>query len=88
MFEDDRLGRIETLLQQLLNRAAVKSHYTVEEFARMTGRAPFTVRQWANLGRITAEKSLTRCGSCSQWSISHEEYLRYQRFGLISRTRF
>jgi len=40
MFEDDRLGRIENALQQLLDRAVVKSHYTVEEFARMTGARP------------------------------------------------
>ena len=62
--DNDRLGRIERLLEALLDRSVVKSHYSVEEFADIVTRAPFTVRQWCNEGRIHAEKSMTRSGSC------------------------
>jgi hypothetical protein len=56
----DRLERIERMLQQLLDRSSGRSHYSVEEFGLAVNRAPFTVRQWCNEGRINAEKSLTR----------------------------
>jgi hypothetical protein len=81
--DEDRLERIERMLQQLLDRSSVKSHYAVEEFGVLVKRAPFTVRQWCNEGRIKAEKSMTRSGSCSRWVISHEEYERFQREGLL-----
>ena len=63
MPDNDRLDRIECLLQQLVDRSTIKSHYTVEEFAGMVKRATFTVRQWCNEGRIHAEKSIMRSGS-------------------------
>ncbi len=81
--DEDRLERIERMLQQLLDRSTVKSHYNVEEFGVMVKRAAFTVRQWCNEGRIHAEKSMTRSGSCSKWVISHEEYERFLREGLL-----
>jgi predicted site-specific integrase-resolvase len=34
----------------------VKDFYEVEEFARLVGKAAFTVREWARLGRIHAIK--------------------------------
>jgi len=80
---EDRLGRIERLLQQLVDRSVAKSHYTVEEFGRLVKRAAFTVRQWCNEGRIHAEKSMTRSGSSSRWVISHLEYERFAREGLL-----
>ncbi len=81
--DHERLERIEHMLQQLLSRSVVKSHYAVEEFATLVKRAPFTVRQWCNEGRIRAEKSMTRTGSCCRWTISHEEYERFVREGLL-----
>ena len=33
-----------------------KSHLTIEEVAKMTGRAPYTVRAWVKAGRIKAER--------------------------------
>lgn len=44
---------------------------------------PFTVRQWCNEGRIRADKSMTRSGSCCKWAISHQEYERFLREGLL-----
>jgi hypothetical protein len=81
--DDERLERIERMLQQLVDRTTIKSHYTVEEFAALVKRATFTVRQWCNEGRIHAEKSMTRSGLCSKWIISHQEYERFQREGLL-----
>ena len=83
LIADDRLQRIEEMLERLLKRQMEKAHYTVEEFAGLVNRRPFTVRQWCNLGRIKAEKSLTRTGACTVWAISHDEYLRFQREGLL-----
>jgi hypothetical protein len=74
-----RLERIEALLQ----RGAIKAYYTVDEFADLVGRAPFTVRQWCNLGRINAERSMTQTGPSLRWAISHGEYVRFQREGLL-----
>jgi hypothetical protein len=81
--DEDRLERIEKMLRQLIDQATIKSHYTVEEFGGLVKRAPFTVRQWCNEGRINAEKSMTRSGSCSRWVISHTEYERFSREGLL-----
>jgi hypothetical protein len=78
-----RLERIERLLTQLVGRQPAKQWHTVEEFSQAVGKAPFTVRQWCNRGRIRAERSMTRCGRSRTWAISHDEYLRYQREGLL-----
>lgn len=62
---------------------AAREWYSVDDFARLVDKAPFTVRQWANLGRIRATKALTRCGLSQEWRISHAELERYQREGLL-----
>jgi hypothetical protein len=77
------LQRLDQKLEALLQRGVTKSYYTVDEFAALVGRRPFTVRQWANLGRINAEHSMTQTGPSLRWAISHEEYLRFQREGLL-----
>jgi hypothetical protein len=81
--QDRRLANIEFLLNQLLVRETVKAHYSVEEFSTLVGKAEFTVRQWCNLGRINAEKSMTQSGSTTRWVISRAEYERYSREGLM-----
>jgi hypothetical protein len=83
MTTEKRLENIERLLGQLVTKTMVKSWYSVEEFALLVGRTSFTCREWCRLGRINAEKTLTQTGSATMWSISHEEYLRYQREGLL-----
>ena len=43
---------VEGIREQL--SAKRKDHYTVEEFAGLVGRTPFTVRRWVAEGRINA----------------------------------
>ncbi len=83
MDHERRLSNIETLLYQLLDRTVVKSHYSVEEFSKLVKKAPFTVRQWCNEGRINAEKTMTQSGSTTRWAISHKEFERYSQEGLL-----
>ena len=51
-----RLDRIESLLAAILERETIKDYYSTDEFARLVGKADFTVREWARLDRIRAEK--------------------------------
>ena len=51
-----RLDRIESLLAALLSAETIKDYYSTDEFARLLGKAEFTVREWARLGRIHALK--------------------------------
>ena len=80
---DDRLDRIERLLSSLLDREAVKSWYSVDEFARVVGRSEFTCREWCRLGRLAAQKRPSGRGSHASWVIPHSELQRYQRDGLL-----
>jgi hypothetical protein len=80
---EDRLDKIEKLLLVLVERQQAREWYTVEEFARIVRRAPFTVRQWANTGRIVASKKESGRGAHASWAISHGELLRFQREGLL-----
>ena len=83
MTTEERLEKIERLLEQLVTKTVIKSWYSVEEFALLVGRSSFTCREWCRLGRVKAEKSMTQAGSATTWSISNDEYLRYQREGLL-----
>jgi hypothetical protein len=65
----------------------VKAFYTVDEFGAIVSRASFTVREWARLGRIHAEKRTSGRGKYQEWVISHEELIRYQRHGLLEPER-
>jgi len=84
---EQRLERIESLLVSLIRRKQVKDWYSVEEFARLVGRSPFTCRQWCRLGRIEARKKASGRGAHTAWSISHVELLRFQREGLRKPSR-
>jgi hypothetical protein len=83
MTVEERLERIESMLVVLVERQTVREWYSVEEFARIVGRAEFTCREWCRLGRIHAEKRLSGRGAFPAWCISHQELLRYQREGLL-----
>jgi hypothetical protein len=83
-----KLERIEAAITELLRQRTVKDHYEIEEFAEIVGKAPFTCREWARLGRIHAEKKNSGRGPHARWVVSHQELLRYQREGLLpTRTR-
>jgi hypothetical protein len=81
----ETLERIESMLAILVERQQVREFYEIEEFARIVGKAPFTCREWARLGRIRAEKKLSGRGAHAQWCVSHAELLRYQKEGLLPR---
>jgi hypothetical protein len=81
---EERLERIESMLAVLVERQSAREWYSVEELARLLGKAEFTVREWCRHGRIHAEKRLSGRGAYPAWCISHQELLRYQREGLLS----
>ncbi|VTR92879.1 Uncharacterized protein OS=Singulisphaera acidiphila (strain ATCC BAA-1392 / DSM 18658 / VKM B-2454 / MOB10) GN=Sinac_2054 PE=4 SV=1 [Gemmata massiliana] len=83
MTVEERLENIEAMLVVLVERQQVREWYSVEEFARIVGRAEFTCREWCRLGRVRAEKRLSGRGAFPAWCISHPELLRYQREGLL-----
>ncbi len=79
----NRLERIETLLNSLVEREQVKEFYSVEEFARLVGKAEFTCREWCRLGRIHATKKRSGRGKHFAWVISHDELSRFRKEGLL-----
>jgi hypothetical protein len=85
---EDRLDRIEAVLNKLAERQAVKAYYTPEEFARLIGREVFTCREYCRLGRIRAQKKASGRGKHPSWVIPHEELLRFQRDGLLPDRRY
>ncbi len=80
---EERLEKIEAKLDVLVERQTVKDWYSTAEFAQLVDKAEFTVREWARLGRIRAEKKTSGRGPHASWVISHAELLRYRREGLL-----
>ena len=80
---EQRLEKIETLLTTLVQRQQVRDWYTVEEFARAVGKADFTIREYCRFRRLNASKRHSGRGAHAAWVISHEEWQRYQREGLL-----
>jgi hypothetical protein len=82
-----RLARIEQLLVELVDelrgRPAAKEFYSTTEFAKIVGRAEWTVRNWCRTGRLKAEKPAQRYKGSSEWLIAHDELVRYQNRGLL-----
>lgn len=78
-----RLDQIEAALALLVQQRTVKDWYSTDEVARILGRAEFTVREWARLGRVNAEKRRSGRGKYCAWVISHAELQRIQREGLL-----
>lgn len=83
MTVEERLEKIEAMLGVLIERQMVRDFYTVEEFARIVGRAEYTCREWCRQGRIAANKLPHGRGNEGEWRVSHEELLRYQKEGLL-----
>jgi hypothetical protein len=80
---EEQLEKIQAMLVVLVERQVVKDYYEIEEFAKIVGKAPFTCREWARLGRIQANKKTSGRGPHARWVVSHQELLRYQREGLL-----
>jgi hypothetical protein len=81
---DERLKKIEALLAVLIQRQQVGEWYSTQEFARLVGKAEFTIRQYCRLGRLRAEKHQSGRGAHRAWVISHAELERYRRHGLLA----
>jgi|GEM_PF-876780 len=75
----DDARRLEARLQQAVTE---RMSYTTQEFGKIVGRSPFTVREWCRRGRIRAKKML-KAGSGAQFAISKAELLRYMQKGLL-----
>lgn len=80
---EERLERIEAKLAALVERAVVREWYSVEEFARLIGKAEFTVREHCRLGRLAGVKQASGRGKHLAWVLSHDELLRFRRDGLL-----
>jgi hypothetical protein len=79
----ERLARIETVLDFLVQQRTVREFYSTCEVAKILGKAEFTVREWCRLRRIAAQKKMSGHGKSLEWSISHTELLRIQNEGLL-----
>lgn len=75
--------RIEAMLERLATQQQVKEWYTTEEFGRLVGKAEATIREYCRYGRLEAERRRSGRGPSGVWVLSHGEYLRYQREGLL-----
>ena len=80
---DQRLARIEQMLQTLIEQRTVKEWYTTAEVAALLGKAEFTVREWCRLGRVNARKKKCGRGVAGEWVVSHEELTRVRNEGLL-----
>ncbi len=80
----EQLNRIEDMLRTLLHdREVKKQFYSTAEVAQILGKAEFTVREWARLNRINADKRQTGRGTSLEWMISYEELQRIRNEGLL-----
>ena len=90
MFQEDIVallsrmdGRITELRDLLLGQRTVKDYYTTAEVAEVLDRDPYTVREWARLGRIRAEKRSCGRGRAKEWVVPHGELERIRNHGLL-----
>ena len=80
---EERLEHIESMLASLIEQQTVREWYSTDQVAQIVGKSEFTVREWARLKRIRAEKRRSGRGAHASWAISHAELLRLQREGLL-----
>jgi len=80
---EERLEHIESMLTTLIEQQTVREWYSTDQVARLVGKSEFTVREWARLKRIRAEKRSSGRGAHASWAISHAELMRLQREGLL-----
>ncbi len=80
---EQRLARIEHLLESLVEQRSSREFYSTAEVAKILNRAEFTVREWCRNGRILAEKRASGRGISKEWMIAHEELERIRNEGLL-----
>jgi hypothetical protein len=80
---DERLERIELVLNLLIEQRQVQEWYDTVTAAKILGKAPYSVREWCRLGRVRAEKRACGRGTSKEWMISHEELMRIKAKGLL-----
>lgn len=83
---EEAVRRIEAIVLRLddtKQQLQTKDFFTTAEVAKLLGKRPFTVREWARLGRVNAEKTHAGRGAEPEWRISKEEVLRIQNDGLL-----
>lgn len=80
---EERLQRMEEMLQTLLQQKTVKEFYSTAEAAEALGKAEWTVREWCRTSRVYAQKRLCGRGNSQEWIISHEELQRIKNEGLL-----
>ena len=80
---DDRLARIESQLSESQSPKQEKEWYSIAEVADILGKATFTVREWARLGRVNAIKRPSGRSRASEWMIAHKELTRIRNKGLL-----
>jgi hypothetical protein len=79
----NRLERIEAKIDSLVRQPRDQEAYSVAQFSERVGREEFTTREWCRLGRIKAHKRRCGRGTSLEWSIPHDELLRYLNEGLL-----
>ena len=74
---EGQLALILAAIQELNRRVdgRVKSHYTVDEVAELTGRSAYTVRMWITSGRLAAIR-VPGTGPKGRLLIPHDELRR------------
>jgi hypothetical protein len=83
--ESQLLQLVKDLQQQLavVMPRPQQEWYSVDQFAELVKREPFTVREWCRLGRIQARKKGSGRGRNQAWAIPHTELYRLERDGLL-----
>jgi hypothetical protein len=80
---EERLDELRDMILVLVKGQQVREYYSTDEFAKLVGKAEFTVREWCRLHRIHASKRRSGRGAHPAWVIAHEELLRFQKEGLL-----
>src|SRR4051794_33899369 len=80
---DERLDRIEELLQLLVQQKTLKDWYTTAEAAEILGKAEWTFREYCRLHRVNAVKRECGRGNSKEWFVPHEELQRIRNEGLL-----
>lgn len=78
-----RIDRLESKLDQLLTKEAVREFYTTAQFADRVGKSKDTIAGHCQNGRIRATRKRNGRGGKLEYSISHDELLRFERDGLL-----